>query len=256
VAIAASAKPSAAGGYDWAFKTPGAASYCRLEVNSFLCVTPNDGFWIRLTGIFGDNVGVRKGYSSQFRGLHGSAARVLWFGQVYYSSDAEVITCWSRRGGLTCKQFEGLSFWLGRYRGYRIYYDSPGVVPRVRPLFRSRHGIWCGIAESQEPSNPSLQCWRPSDGLLLGIAHDDARRGGGHSRNEKAIDFRPRGFPMLDYGRTFEWRCRSVNPYFAGECSTTRGLPVFTCTSALARLTCRNRKSHGFWVSRRSFYTF
>jgi hypothetical protein len=254
--MALAATPSAAAASDWSFKTPGGAAYCRMEVNGFLCMTPNDGFWIRLTGIFGEDVDVRKGYSSRFRGLQAPAARVLGFGQVFYSSDAEAITCWSRRSGLTCKQFAGLSFWLGRHRGYRIYYDSPGVAPRVRPLFRTTHGIRCGIADSQEPSNPFLQCWRPSDGLVLGIAHDDAGRRGGHSRNEKAIGFRPPGFRLLDYGGTFQWRCRSVDPQFAERCSTTRGMPVFTCTSSRARLTCRNRNEHGFWASRRSFYTF
>jgi hypothetical protein len=199
---------------------------------------------------------VRKGYSSDFRGVRAPAERVLRFGQVYYSSDAEVITCWSRRSGLTCKQFEGLSFWLGRGRGYRIYYDAPGVAPRVQPLFRTPHGIWCGIADSQEPSNPFFECWRPSDGLVLGIAHDDADQRGSHSRNEQAIGFRPRGFRPLGYAGTFEWRCRSVDPRFAEDCSPKRGLPVFTCTSSRTRLTCRNLNKHGFWASRRSFYTF
>jgi hypothetical protein len=228
-----------------------------MEGNAFMCTTPNDGFWIRLTGIFGDNVDVRKGHSKRFRGLHARAARVLGFGQVFYSSDAEVITCWSRRTGLTCKQFQGLSFWLGRGRGhgYRIYHDAPGVAPRVRPLFRTPHGMWCGIADSQEPSNPYLECWRPADGLVLGIAHDDAGRGS-HSRNEKAIGFRPQGVRLLGYRGTFEWRCQSINPRFAKACSPTRGLPVFTCTSSRTRVTCRNRNEHGFWASRRSFYTF
>jgi len=248
--------PSAASGDDWWFKTPGGAAYCRMESNAFMCTTPNDGFWIRITGIFGGDVDIRKGYSERFRGLQAPAARVLGFGRVFYSSDAEVITCWSRRTGLTCKQFQGLSFWLGRQRGYRIYYDSPGTAPRVRPLFRTPQGIRCGIADSLEPSNPYLQCWRPSDGLMLGVAHDDAGRRGGHSRSEKAIGFRPRGFRLLEYGRTFEWRCLSVSPQFAEGCSTTRGVPVFTCVSSSARLTCRNRNEHGFWASRRSFYTF
>ena len=251
-----STTPSAAGDYDWWFKTPGDAAYCRMESNAFRCVTPNDGFWIRLTGVFGERPGVRKGYSSQFRGLRAPVPRLLGFGQVFYSSDAEAITCWSRRSGLTCKQFAGLSFWLGRYRGYRIYYDTPGVAPRVRPLFRTADDTRCGIAESLEPSNPVLQCWRPADGLVLSVAHADAGQGGGHHRNEKAIGFRPRGFPILGDGRTFRWRCRAVTPWLAERCSTVAGLAVFTCTNAQGRLTCRSRKKHGFWVSSRGFNIF
>src|SRR5262245_6787032 len=218
-----------------------------MESNGFLCATPNDGFWIKLTGIYGKDVDVRKGYSTRFRGLRAPAARILGFGQVFYSSDAEVITCWSRRTGLTCKQFDGLSFWLGRRLGYRIYYDVPGIAPRVRPLFRTPHGIWCGIAESLEPANPQLECWRPADGLLLSVLHSERRRGA-HSRREKAIGFRPRGFRLLDYGGTFEWRCRNVTPSSAQGCSTSSGVPVFTCASGRVRLTCRNRDKHGFWA--------
>jgi hypothetical protein len=229
-----------------------------METNAFMCTTPSNGFWIRLTGIFStENVDVRKGYSKRFRGLDARAARLLGFGQVFYSSDAEVITCWSRRTGLTCKQFQGLSFWLGRHRDYRIYHDVPGIAPRVRPLFRTAHGIRCGIdRDNLEPSSPLLQCWRSADGLLLSLLHDDEGRRGGHVRSEKAIGFRPPGFRLLEYGNTFAWRCRRVNPHLAEGCSATRGLPVFTCTSSRARLTCRNRSEHGFWASRRSFYTF
>lgn len=158
------ATPAAASAEDWYFKTPGEAAYCRFENGAWLCMTPNDGFWIRLTGIFSDNdvdvfsdndVDVRKGYSDRFRGYRDRAVQVLGFGRVQYSSDAAVITCWSRRTGLTCKHYEGLSFWLGRYRGYRIFYDAPGFPPDVRPLFRTGHGIFCGIdRDNLEPGKP------------------------------------------------------------------------------------------------------
>jgi hypothetical protein len=61
---------------------------------------------------------------------------------------------------------------------------------------------------------------------------------------------------VLDYGRTFTWRCRKVTAFLAERCSTNAGEPVFTCTSARSRLTCQNRNGHGFWASARSFYTF
>lgn len=246
---------------DWAFKTPGEAAYCRFEsgrLGGFLCMTPSDGFWIRLTGIYsGDAANVRKGSSDRFRGHRDPTARVLGFGRVFISSDAQAITCWSRRSGLTCKQIGGLSFWLGRHRGYRIFYDAPGFPPNVRPLFQTGHGIRCGInLDNLEPANPILDCWRPADGLLLGIAHDDAGRRGSHGRSEKAIGFRPTGFRVLPLDSTFVWRCREVTARYADGCSTRSGAPVFTCTSARARLTCVNRNEHGFWANARNFYTF
>lgn len=183
--------------------------------------------------------------------------RTLRFGRVFYSSDASVVTCWSRRTGLTCKHYDGLSFWLGRFRGYRIYYDAPGLVPHVRPLLRTPEGVWCGInLDTLVPEKPNLLCWRPGDGVELTLAHDDGGRPAGSEQREKDRGYRPRGFPLLRDGRTLTWRCRRVEPGFAEACSTRGGTPVFTCRNATGRLTCKNRRGHGFWVSRRSFYTF
>jgi len=204
VAMVVYATPAAASADSWWFKTPGEAAYCGVgEVGGFVCMTPNDGFWIRFTGSY-DDVDVRKGYSDRFRGYRAPADRVLGFGQVFSSSDAAVITCWSRRTGLTCKHYEGLSFWLGRYRGYRIFYDAPGFPPNVRPLFQTGHGIRCGIDDDTfTPENPLLRCWRPADGLVLVIRHNDGGGRGGHYRDEKAIGFRPPGFRSLGHGSTF-----------------------------------------------------
>jgi hypothetical protein len=113
-------------------------------------------------------------------------ARVPGFGKVFYPSDAATVTCWSRTTGLTCKHYNGVSFWIGRTRGYRIFYDAPGFVPHVRPLFRTSFGVRCGIElDNLEPANPVLLCWHPSDGLQLTIAHDRAGYGGQHSRAER-----------------------------------------------------------------------
>jgi hypothetical protein len=257
LAVALQVSPAAAQSDDWWFKTPGGAAYCRLETGAFLCMRPSDGFWIRLTRIFGRHADVRTGSSGDFRGFDGPAATVLGFGRVFYSSDAAAITCSSRKTGLTCKQIEGLSFTLGRERGHRIFYDAPGFPPNVQPLFRSSHGVLCGIdRENLEPSNPLLDCWRPADGLVLGIAHDSAGNRGSHGRSEKAHGFRPPGFRPLASEDTFQWRCRDVTARLAERCSTSAGTPVFTCTSTRTRLTCRNRSGHGFWASARSFYTF
>ena len=226
-------------------------------MTGFLCVGPKDGFWIRLTRVFGAHPDVRQGYAERFLGLPGHADRVLGFGRVFYSSDAAVITCWSRRTGVTCKHYGGLSFSLGRESGYRIFYDLPGFRPNVQPLFRSSHGIYCGIdRENLEPTNPWLTCWRPLDGLLLGIGHPGSERRGYHDRDEQALGFRPSGFRRLASDAMFMWRCREVSDLHAERCSSRAGEPVFTCTSARARLTCRNRNDHGFWANARSFYTF
>lgn len=255
-AVALLATPAAASSDNWWFQTPGGAAYCGID-NGWVCARPKDGFWIRLTGMYGRTPDVRKGHANRYRGHRTMAPRTLGFGQVFYSSDAHVITCWSRRTAVTCRHYEGLSFSLGRERGYRVFYDTPGIAPNVRPLFRTSNGIYCGIdRENLEPANPFLKCWRQLDGLVLGIAHDDAGRGGGHSRLEKAIGLRPRGFRLLPEGATFVWRCRQVTDLFADRCSTDEGSRVFACTSTRTRLTCTNRDGHGFWANVRSFYTF
>ncbi|CAN5268880.1 hypothetical protein BH09ACT13_BH09ACT13_00850 [soil metagenome] len=255
VAVLVQVMPASASTEQWVFKTPGNATYCTMS-GAFLCMRPSDGFWLRFTGVFGDT-DVRKGYSNDFRGFRGSAQRVLRVGEVFYTSDAAVITCWSRRAGVTCKHYEGLSFWLGRQRGYRIFWDSPGFPPDVHPLFRTAHGIRCGIdRDNLEPAAPILECWRSADGLVLGVAHADEGRRGGHGRREQAIGFTPGGFRLLANGRTFVWRCRDASAMFADACSTRAGEPVFTCTSTRARLTCQNRNGRGFWANARTFYTF
>lgn len=61
--------PAAASHDNWWFKTPGGAAYCGFpKSGSFLCMTPNDGFWIRLTGIYGRTVSVQKGYAGATAG--------------------------------------------------------------------------------------------------------------------------------------------------------------------------------------------
>lgn len=245
------------------FKTPGGAAYCRMEFSSrgafyaFRCFRPSDGFWVRLEGIFaGSNVRATKGYSERFRGLKASAP-VLGFGREFSSSDAQVITCWSRSTGITCKHYDGLAFWLGRSVGYRIYYDKPGFPPNVFPLFRSSPGVWCGIdADNLEPAKPFLLCWQPSTGLVLGISHR-GRQGASAARSEQAEGYRPKGFRLIPSGSTFAWRCRKIDGEYADQCSTGRGATVFSCSVAVGRTTCRNQSGRGFWVdARHGFYTF
>jgi len=228
------------------------------QVDGFRCITPNDGFWIRIKGLLHPREPkITKGYNSAYKRYRNNAVPVLAFNRRWYTSDAQVVSCWSRSTGLTCKHYDGLSFWLGRYKGYRIYFDAPGFRPSVRPLFRTSHGLYCGInQDTLEPANPGLLCWAPRSGLELAVYHNTAGQGGGSGRREKAKGYRPPGFRMLAIGQTFTWRCRSVTAGFAEKCSTASGTAVFTCENEAARLTCKNLKGEGFWVSRTSFYAF
>jgi hypothetical protein len=260
VALAA---PAAARSFD--FKTPGGVAYCRLEFprasfSAFRCITPRDGFWIRfLVRDNGRDAVITKGYRSRYKNYPlPTRARVLTFGQTWSSSDAQIIVCTSRASGLTCKHPPtGLSFWLGRSRGYRIYYQTPGYPLHVRPLFRTE-AVWCGIElDTLAPENPYLICWHPSSGAVMGVAHEDAGRGGGASRSEQAVRYRPRRFPLRGSGARVAWRCRAVSEHFAEGCSTHAGRVVFSCEVNRARVTCRNRRGRGFFIDARgSFDTF
>jgi hypothetical protein len=244
------------------FKTPGEAAYCRLEfsrrgLDALRCVRPDDGFWIRLVGLAaGTNARVTKGHASRYRG-HRERTYVLAFGRKWISSDAEIVACRSRRSGLTCKHPpSGLSFWLGRRRGSRVFYAKPGYALRVVPFFRTA-SVWCGLnRDTLEPDNPYFLCWHPASGLLAGVAHHDAGAGAGASRSEQALGFRPRGFRVLRPGGQFTWRCRSVTVPFSAGCSTRIGRPVFTCRiTAVVR--CANMRGRGFWIGPRGgFETF
>jgi len=248
--------PAAASSHNWWFKTPGGAAYCGVD-DGWVCMRPDDGFWVRFTGIYGSTAraDVRKGESDRYRDYGGPAPRTLGFGEFFTTSDAQIVSCWSRRTGVTCKLYDGLSFSLGRYRGYRVFWDAPGFPPNVLPLFRTGHGIYCGIdQDTLAPEYPTLDCWNPSDGLVIGIGYPG--RSAGHRHSEKAIGFRPHGFRKLAFGEIFEWRCRKVTANYAERCSANTGETVFTCTSSRTRLTCTNRSGHGFWASARSFYTF
>jgi hypothetical protein len=260
VLVGVVAAPAQARAFD--FKTPGEAAYCRMEfgrrgLDGLRCITPNDGFWIRLGGLAaGTNVRVTKGHAARYKGYR-ERTYVLAFGRRWASSDAEVVVCRSRRTGLTCKHpLSGLSFWLGRYRGYRVFYDKPGYPIRVLPFFRTA-SVWCGLnRDTLEPDNPFFQCWHPGSGLLVGVAHDDAGTGAGASRSEQALGFRPRGFRLLRSGTRFAWRCRTVTTNFAAGCSTRAGRPVFTC-SIRTLVRCTNARGRGFWIGPRGgFETF
>ncbi len=86
------------------------------------CWTPNDGFTVSMY----PGGRVRKTYSSHnkgYRDVH-FARRHLAFGKhwgfriVYVGY---VYRCTSRMTGLTCRNQAGHGWWIGRYRGYRIF---------------------------------------------------------------------------------------------------------------------------------------
>ncbi len=256
--LGAAPPPAAA----WDFRTSGDAAYCRVEFargrfDAFRCVRPRDGFSLRFTGLWGRNVRVAIARADRFRVLQGRRIPMLEFGRTWLSSDAATVSCWSGRRWLTCKHYDGLSFSLGRRTGYRIYYDAPGFRPIVTPLFRTPAGVWCGInRRTLESAVPLLLCWRPVDGAELSISHGGGTAQGTQRRDEKAIDFRPKGFRLLRRGAVFTWRCRDVQDQFAERCSSSAGLRVFVCRNANHRLTCRNRAGHGFWINAAAFATF
>ena len=229
VAAALFAPGRAEAAFEFGFKTPGGAAYCQLEVenssaNAFRCFTPNDGWWIRFNRINGNSPTVSKGYSARYRDFHPTGASLLAFGKDWHSSDADAVVCRSRSNGLTCKTYSGLSFWIGRYKGYRIFYDTPGEHPNVKPLFRTATGVWCGInLNNFEPAVPGL--------ALLASGH------GTHSqplprlpsihRASGSCEGLPPGRVQSARGRAFPlWRCRKIDAAYAENCSSTSGTPV------------------------------
>jgi hypothetical protein len=133
------------------FDTPNKAAYCWVDGTSFddygaklSCWTPNDGFVAEVawngrrahtyyaaaengSGGCADCLRVLKGYKPR--------ARVLRFGQAYrlrcrdatswdtcsQRSGSVTFTCTSRSGGLMCTNTRRHGFWLGRFRGYRLF---------------------------------------------------------------------------------------------------------------------------------------
>jgi hypothetical protein len=261
VAVAVAAPSAARRGAEpeFSFRTPGDAAYCGMAASSrgfssFRCVTPNDGFYIQLNGVGTTHPTVSKGYDRSLRGYHDASVDLLAFGRNWFSSDAALIGCQSQSIGLTCKQYYGLSFWLGRFRGYRIFFQPEGYPPTISRLFRT-DAVYCGISlDNLEPSAPLFICWRPSDGLQLSLSYQERRAT--FDRNDATVGFRRPGFPLLGRGNTVAWRCARVGSLFADRCSTTRGVPIFTCMRNNAGLSCRNPKKHGFTVNRDAFELF
>jgi hypothetical protein len=254
----ASLSPSAgAVGQRWDFRTPGDAAYCRLELGGLRCIRPNDGLWIRITVSSSGIARITKGYAHRWRAFRDRTVRTLGYNRAWLSSDAALLTCVSRRTGLTCNYYKGRAFWLGRYRGYRIYRGPPGSVPTVDPFFRTTHGVWCGNSSVLEPTYMILDCWRVNDGTTVSLPHSERKRNLWIVRNPHARNYRPPGFPLVRPGETFILRCRRVTPRYADHCAP-RGLgrTVFTCRAPSPELRCENRFGRGFVLGPRSVTSF
>jgi hypothetical protein len=132
------------------FFTPAKAAYCkwhvpldyRVSTRTVLeCWTPNDGFTVWMT----PNGRPRKEYDKDNKWRYARSLRRLTFRQDWWGSDVGLAAeeygnpythfregtgsprgalhfrCKSRASGLTCRNRAGHGFWLGRFRGYRIF---------------------------------------------------------------------------------------------------------------------------------------
>ena len=103
------------------FRTPKHAAYCGPTHGAapprMICWTPDDGFTVSM-----DKRGrARSRYVSDNRGFRDPITkRVLRFGKTWRNSVLGY-RCVSRRTGLTCRNRDGHGWWLGRFRGYRLF---------------------------------------------------------------------------------------------------------------------------------------
>jgi hypothetical protein len=100
------------------FRTPNKAAYCGTGhgpgAAQLVCWTPNDGFTVSMTR----RGQPKKKYVEANRGYHDYVGQVLRFGQSWRSDG---FRCKSRRTGLTCRNKRDHGWWLGRFRGYRLF---------------------------------------------------------------------------------------------------------------------------------------
>ena len=74
----------------------------------------------------------------------------------------------------------------------------------------------------------SIYCWRPNDGFTVQMTY----RGYPTKHYSTAnVGERPKGYPLLRYGKTFR-------------------VGKLRCTSRRTGLTCKNRRGHGWWLGR------
>ena len=118
------------------FRTPRRAAYCELQrvfadyyTDPWLyCWTPNDGFTLWLDAA----ARPRKSYDTDNKWNYASSLGLLPYGRSYWANadyrqgtglarGKVLFRCRSRSTGLTCTNRAGHGFWLGRFRGYRLF---------------------------------------------------------------------------------------------------------------------------------------
>jgi hypothetical protein len=110
------------------FRTATDDVYCfmtfpRGHWSGFLCYRPRNGFFVRMASRDLSTrapVRIMRGFDERLRGYRDRRVQVLGVGRAWASSDAGVVKCLLRRGGLTCRHYLGGRFVLGRMRGSRI----------------------------------------------------------------------------------------------------------------------------------------
>ena len=122
------------------FYTPGKAAYCGSVVDItgdnpgyvrwLYCWTPNDGFTVELRDA---NRRPFARYVAKNKRHYEPSTRRLGYRQDWWLNRAGqegtgtagpgsvLIRCASRVSGLTCTNRRGHGFWLGRFRGYRLF---------------------------------------------------------------------------------------------------------------------------------------
>lgn len=123
--MAAPAQGSALDGFhtsQWAAQCVVAENMLNAERSPLICWTPNDGFTVRM---YADGR-VSKSYQKANRNFKDKffAADLLGYNKWWFhmTSVADLkYACVSRTNGLTCKNRDQHGWWIGRYRGYRIF---------------------------------------------------------------------------------------------------------------------------------------
>jgi hypothetical protein len=110
------------------FHTPGWAAGCVVAENvlggpsPLICSTPNDGFTVRMYAASAATHSYEpsaKGYHDYYAGRRLLAFGDHWGFRITYVG--YLYRCTSRSSGLTCTNQAGHGWWLGRYRGYRLF---------------------------------------------------------------------------------------------------------------------------------------
>jgi len=116
------ALPTTAHATSKGFRTTKGAAFCVVDMaysGDLTCWTPNDGFTVTMSA----KGKARKRYVEANRDNYPKSnptntIKGLAFGQTFSSGPYR---CKSRRTGLTCFNKGDHGWWLGRYRGYKLY---------------------------------------------------------------------------------------------------------------------------------------